>query len=167
MAFIRKIKKVMLSTSLKWNRIGKTEKSNKVGKVSIYYSYDAIGNKLRKSVVDSTTLPAKVNTTLYVGNAIYIHGMLQFFATQEGRARVNADKDGWVYDYFLKDHLGNTRMETTDDYNVSSPILETTSYYYPFRLQQKGIGVTADRYLHKYKNTFHNSEINYQRFAIC
>lgn len=67
---------------------------------------------------------------------------LQFFGTSEGRARPNVTDTTFVYDYFLKDHLGNTRMVITDDYNVSSPILEATSYY-PFGLQQKRIGIDA------------------------
>jgi RHS repeat-associated protein len=47
----------------------------------------------------------------------------------------------------------------TDDYNVSSPILEAYSYY-PFGLQQKGIGLTAASPLHNYKNTFQQQELN-------
>lgn len=54
------------------------------GKGSIYCSYDAAGIKLRKRVVDSTTLPAKITTALYVGNAVYVNDTLQFFATGEG-----------------------------------------------------------------------------------
>lgn len=45
----------------------------------------------------------------------------------------------------------------TDDYNVSSSILEAYSYY-PFGLQQKGIGITAGSTLHNYKNTFQKQE---------
>jgi hypothetical protein len=66
------------------------------GKGSIYYSYAASGSKLRKRVVDSTTLPAKVTTTLYVGNAVYTKDTLQFFSTGEGRARPDANRQRWV-----------------------------------------------------------------------
>ena len=110
-------------------------------------------------MVDSNTLPAKITTTLYVGNAVYVNDTLQFFATGEGRARVNTGNEGWIYDYFLKNHLGNTRMMITDDYNVSRPILEASSYY-PFGLKQKGIGLTAGSPLHNYKNTFQKQEFN-------
>ncbi len=81
--------------------------------------------------MDSTVLPAKTTMTLYIGSSVYQNDTLQFFGTTEGRARPTGA--AFVYDYFLKDHLGNTRMVITDDYNVSSPILEATSYY-PFGL---------------------------------
>ncbi|HWT40171.1 MAG TPA: DUF6443 domain-containing protein, partial [Dongiaceae bacterium] len=57
------------------------------GKGSIYYTYDAAGNKLKKTTVDSTALPAKITTTLYIGNSVYQNDTLQFFGTSEGRAR--------------------------------------------------------------------------------
>ena len=60
--------------------------------------------------------------TLYIASSVYRNDTLQFFGTTEGRARpVGPIFD---YDYFLKDHLDKTRMVITDDYNVSSPILE-------------------------------------------
>ncbi|HTN38046.1 MAG TPA: hypothetical protein VL053_13290, partial [Arachidicoccus sp.] len=129
------------------------------GKRTIRYYYDAGGNKLRKVTIDSTTQPAKQTVTTYIGGSVYQNDTLQFFGTGEGRARPDATDSFFVYDYFLKDHLGNTRMVITDDYNVSSPILETSSYY-PFGLQQKGIGMTASGSLHNYKNTFQKQERN-------
>lgn len=117
------------------------------GKGSIYYTYDAAGNKLRKITIDSTSLPARVTATLYVSGSVYQNDTLQFFGTGEGRARPVSPPSGgagggWVYDYFLKDHLGNIRMVITDDYNVTSPILEANSYS-PFGLEQKNIGLQA------------------------
>ena len=117
------------------------------GKGTIKYYYDAAGNKLRKRTTDITGSPVKTTTTTYIGGAVYQNDTLQFFGTPEDRMRSNTDSSGWVYDYFLKDHLGNTRMMITDDYNVASPILEANSYY-PFGLQQKGIGLEAVGGLH-------------------
>ncbi|ANI89334.1 hypothetical protein A9P82_08535 [Arachidicoccus ginsenosidimutans] len=132
------------------------------GKGSIYYTYDAAGNKLRKTTIDSTVLPAVKTTTLYLGSSVYQNDTLQFFGTPEGRAR--ADGNTWVYDYMLKDHLGNTRMVITDDYNVASPILEATSYY-PFGLQQKGIGLTATLSNQQNKYLFNGNELQSGEFA--
>jgi len=132
------------------------------GKGSIYYTYDATGNKLRKKTVDSTVLPAKTIVTTYITNAVYQNDTLQFFGTTEGRARpVGA---AFVYDYFLKDHLDNTRMVITDDYNVSSPILEATSYY-PFGLtmaeiSSKAAGALTNKYLFNSGSELQNKEFS-------
>jgi len=125
----------------------------------IRYYYDATGSKLQKRTLDNTISPSRTTVTNYIGVAVYQNDTLQFFGTPEGRVRANEDSTGWLYDYFLKDHLGNTRMMITDDYNVASPILEAYSYY-PFGLQQKGIGLTQAGSLHNFKNTFQKQELN-------
>ncbi|MDE1191192.1 MAG: DUF6443 domain-containing protein [Arachidicoccus sp.] len=132
----------------------------------IHYIYDAAGNKLQKQTTDNASNSIKVAT--YIGMEVFeasypINGtptedVLQFFGTSEGRARPNAANNAFVYDYFMKDHLGNTRMVITDDYNVASPILEATSYY-PFGLQQKGIGLTQQANPLHNKYTYNGKEL--------
>ena len=90
------------------------------GKGSIYYSYDATGNKLRKTTVDSTALPARVTVTHYMANAVYHNDTLQFLTTSEGRTRPMANGTTFAYDYFLKDHLGNVRVVLTDEQQVDA-----------------------------------------------
>lgn len=144
-------------TAIIYNSLNLPEVIRVGGKGSIYYSYDATGNKLRKRTVDSTSLPAKTVITTYINSGVYLNDTLQLFGTTEGRVRPVGTI--FVNDYFLKDHLGNTRMVITDDYNVASPILEASSYY-PFGLQQKGIGLIASSPIHNFKNTFQKQEIN-------
>lgn len=99
-------------------------------KGTITYIYDATGNKLKKTTLDSAGNLQTVTT--YIGAFQYqgrqalggsgtLADTLQFFGDQEGRVRLKADTTGgqtvssWKYDYFLKDHLGNTRMVLTDE----------------------------------------------------
>jgi RHS repeat-associated protein len=85
-------------------------------KGTITYTYDAAGTKLAKTTVEG----AKTTTTLYISNYVYQNDTLQFIGHEEGRARWAFHKylNGttaykFEYDYFLKDHLGNTRMVLT------------------------------------------------------
>ena len=146
-------------TAISYNVLNLPSVITVAGKGLIKYYYDAAGNKLQKRTTDISAGPSKTTVTTYIGGAVYQNDTLQFFGTPEGRVRANTARTAWIYDYFLKDHLGNTRMMITDDYNVSSPILEAYSYY-PFGLQQKGIGLTANSSLHNYKNTFQKQELN-------
>lgn len=96
------------------------------GKGTISYVYDADGNKLEKLVVDSTlsqTSPLH-DTTLYSGLFLYNNDSLQFISHEEGRIRPKliSPTGGWVssnieyvYDYFIKDHLGNTRIVLSEE----------------------------------------------------
>jgi RHS repeat-associated protein len=80
------------------------------GKGKIKYTYDAARNKLAKTVIDDSL--SKTTVTSYINGFEYQNDTLQFFSHEEGRIR---PKDSiFVFDYFVKDHLGNVRMMLTD-----------------------------------------------------
>lgn len=93
-------------------------------KGTITYIYDATGNKLEKKTNEpaqaSNNNTAKQTYTSYLGSFVYQNNVLQFFGQEEGRIRPKRDGNGlltdYVFDYFLKDHLGNVRMVLTDEH---------------------------------------------------
>ncbi|RZL02644.1 MAG: hypothetical protein EOO89_28750, partial [Pedobacter sp.] len=117
----------------------KKDASNEKGHIT--YHYDATGNKLRKVVNEkditvshnNTNYTSDITTTTdYIGGFIYetktytnsnlsslaYTNKLQLLLHEEGRARPSIDENGdptFVYDYFIKDHLGNVRMVLTEE----------------------------------------------------
>jgi RHS repeat-associated protein len=88
--------------------INKTKRVTK-GSQNVDYLYDAQGNKLQKKVS-----PGTVTTTDYIGSAVYVNNSLSFINHSDGRIRYNASSaTPYMYDYFIKDHLGNTRSVVT------------------------------------------------------
>ncbi|WP_162915582.1 DUF6443 domain-containing protein [Paraflavitalea soli] len=91
------------------------------GKGTITFAYDGLGRKLKKTVAEG----ANITTTWYIGSDVYEQKnsgplVLQFETHEDGRIR-NATLNGGtglVYDYFLKDHLGNVRMVLTEEQKV-------------------------------------------------
>lgn len=95
-------------------------------KGTITYIYDATGNKLEKRVLE---YPASSNgnqqretITTYLGAFVYEQinnepAQLRFVAHEEGRIRIKGAgaEAECNFDYFIKDHLGNTRMVLTDE----------------------------------------------------
>lgn len=87
-------------------------------KGTIVYTYDASGNKLRKTVTDNTNNNL-VTTTTYLNNSVYEQAgttstnNLQLITHEEGRIRL--DGSNYAYDYFIKDHLGNVRSVLTSE----------------------------------------------------
>ncbi|MDF2187141.1 DUF6443 domain-containing protein [Paraflavitalea sp. CAU 1676] len=102
----------------------------------VQYTYDALGNKLRKIVSDSLVNPAKVTTTLYLAGAVYQNDTLQFISHEEGRLRLakrrftnGSTANQFQYDYFLKDHLGNIRMVLTDQKDTANYLASMEAAY--------------------------------------
>jgi RHS repeat-associated protein len=121
-------------------------------KGTISYIYDAAGTKLKKTTLDSAgnlqTVTTYIGPFQYQGTQKLTSGAtpvdtLKFFSQEEGRVRVEADTTGgqstasFKYDYFLKDHLGNTRMVLTD---------ETQMDMYPAATMEVGDSATENLY---------------------
>ncbi|MFL5788319.1 MAG: DUF6443 domain-containing protein [Flavisolibacter sp.] len=108
------LNKDLQAGSITYNYLNLPQTIKVKGKGIITYTYDAGGNKLSKVTTDSTVSPIKTTTTLYMlGN--FVNDTLQFLPQEEGRIRWRTDSSKLVYDYFLKDHLGNVRMMLTED----------------------------------------------------
>lgn len=82
----------------------------------IEYVYDAAGTKIQKSV-EEPGKPLKI--WVYIGGVVYENDTLQYITYEEGRVRLNkstaAATGKYEFDYFLQDHLGNTRMVLTEE----------------------------------------------------
>jgi RHS repeat-associated protein len=103
---------------------------------NIVYIYNALGIKIRKSVVEGTTQA----TTQYMGSFQYNNNALQYIQTAEGYVRHTPPSSGtnygafdYVYNY--TDHLGNIRLSyTLDPSDQVLKILEE-NHYYPFGMK--------------------------------
>ncbi|MVT41549.1 hypothetical protein GO495_13225 [Chitinophaga oryziterrae] len=119
-------------TAITYNFLNLPETMHFMGKGNIQYTYDAAGRKLRKEVIDSTVVPVKTITTDYIDGYVYRNDTLQFFDHEEGRVRMvySANKTPtYVFDYYLKDNLGNIRTILTEqsDFSMYTATMETAS----------------------------------------
>lgn len=96
----------------------------------ISYLYDAKGKKLRMQVEIDNAIEKTMD---YIGNFVYEEGILIYILTDEGRVMVNPD-GSYEYDYFLRDHLGNTRIT----FNENGEIIQEDAFY-PFGMQMHGL----------------------------
>jgi len=104
----------------------------------IEYIYDASGNKQVRIVSGSES-----DLTYYMGTFEYQNGSLSQIFTDEGRIRY--DGSNYFYDYYLSDHLGNTRAIFTKSTDGNSELLQANNYY-PFgmRFNQSPITQSQD-----------------------
>lgn len=109
-------------TSISYNHLNLPVQINFTNKGNISYQYDAVGHKIQKTVTDITTSPARITTTSYINGFVYRNDTLEFASHEEGRVRLfykTNTAPEYVYDYFIKDHLGNTRMVLTEKNNFA------------------------------------------------
>jgi RHS repeat-associated protein len=101
----------------------------------IIYLYDGTGVKLGKKVVRDNAIQSA--SMIYIDNFVYNWtGKLQYILTDEGR--LVPDSTTYLAEYFMKDHLGNTRAV----YAYAAPgvaQVEEYQHYYPFGMQLEGL----------------------------
>ncbi|HBL78306.1 MAG: hypothetical protein A2W90_16380 [Bacteroidetes bacterium GWF2_42_66] len=117
--------------------------SNKVD-----YTYDAQGSKWGKTA----TISGTAATTLYYGPFIYVGGTLSKVLTPEGFY----DPTTSLYHYYLKDHLGDTRI--TLHYSGTTAVVDQEVEYYPFG------SLFADNNLDKNTYLYNGKELNNEFF---
>ena len=113
------------------------------GSITTTYEYDATGTKWSKNTG---------TTTEYYGGFIYENGSLDRVLTANGYYLTTNNK----YHYYLKDHLGNTRMVV--QYDGSTPTVIQTSQYYPFG------GLFSENSLDKNKYLYNGKELQDEFF---
>ncbi|MBV8251403.1 MAG: hypothetical protein JO154_02250 [Chitinophaga sp.] len=107
---------------IKYNHLNLPEEIHVLGKGIIRYLYDAGGNKLRKTIIDSTASPVATLVYDYIAGFCYRRDSLEYAPHPQGRIRPVYKQNipvAYVYDYFVKDHLGNTRLVLTEQSNTS------------------------------------------------
>ena len=112
------------------------------------YTYDAGGTKWSKIATFSGT----ASTTLYDGTFIYENGTLKKVLTSEGYY----DPSAGLYYYYLKDHLGNTRL--TFHYSGTTAVVDQEIEYYPFG------SLFSENNLYKNKYLYNDKELNDEFF---
>ncbi len=118
----------------------------------IEYIYDAAGIKLQQKVFKEGNLQKETD---YVGNFIYENGSLKFIITDDGRLLPKEDASGYEYEYYIKDHLGNTRVTIAENEGNAEVMQE--DHYYPFGMQlggqswQNPLQTVANKYLYNGK----------------
>lgn len=83
------------------------------------YTYDAGGSKLRNTGTDGTWD--------YIDGIVYNNNSILFVQTEEGRALNNTTN--YLYQYYLKDHLGNTRVTFTKNTDGTAKNIQENEYY--------------------------------------
>ena len=105
----------------------------------IQYFYDAFGNKVAKQLFEGNAISA--SSVIYSGNFVYNwNGVLQYILINEGRLVPN--NGFYRFEYFMKDHLGNTRAT----YAPAAPgVTQVAEYqhYYPFGMQMEAFCYTS------------------------
>nr|WP_165793146.1 RHS repeat-associated core domain-containing protein [Sphingobacterium haloxyli] len=122
-------------TDIEYNYLNLPKKFVK-GTQQLVYTYDATGRKLKKALGNAVTD--------YVDGIQYKNGVLEFIQTEEGRILPNGSS--FVYEYFLKDHLGNTRAIVDHTGKVSQ-----IQDYYAFGMEMNtGSGLNSASNHYKY-----------------
>lgn len=112
-----------VGVNIEYNFLNLPKAITKTGE-TLSYTYNGMGQKLKKVYAF-----ANGNlTTDYINGIQYTDGNIDFIQTEEGRILISGNS--LVYEYFLKDHLGNTRAVVDQ-----SGVIRQVQDYYAFGLE--------------------------------
>ena len=121
-----------------YNHLNLPEEIRFAGDNIIRHLYDATGRKLRKEVYEQSLLqPGWLD---YCGAFVYRSDTLAWVLTGEGK--LVPGEEGFEYEYFLKDHLGNIRVCVRDSGGVA--VVVQREDYYPFGMVMGGRTFAGD-----------------------
>ncbi|WP_320054695.1 DUF6443 domain-containing protein [uncultured Acetobacteroides sp.] len=122
-------------------------KSVSKGTQTVSYTYDATGSKL--AMVDTDN-----SGRYYHGSMVYERskeGAFSFGYALHDEGMIKSTDNGFVYQYNLKDHLGNTRaVFKKTGVGLNTMLLQATDYY-PFGKSFDNVNVPQNRYLYNGK----------------
>jgi RHS repeat-associated protein len=125
------------------NLLSAAKKDNGEGLLleSVNYKYTATGEKIGKE--NYSMMGQSATYRYYFSNFEYnTDKELEYIHTEEGRFRL--ENGNYIHDFYLKDHLGNTRVVFTDDAtNAGTPEVLQVNNYYPFGMRW-GQGATFE-----------------------
>jgi RHS repeat-associated protein len=134
-------------SGITYNYLNLPQQVTITSKGTISYTYDAAGTKLYKTTVDNTGSAARTTITTYIGGFVYQSASplaggpvgadtLQLILHEEGRIRWAYHKYtngfsayGFEYDFFEKDHLGNTRVVLTQQKDTTGYLASGEAAY--------------------------------------
>src|SRR5690606_37709286 len=143
-------------TAVTYNHLNLPKKIEFGSTDGITYLYNANGQKIKKTVVNSPS----VSTVNYQGMFHYENGLLRFFATAEGY--VGFSRRGYSYVYNYIDQLGNIRLIYTNGSGVGLEVIEENNDY-PFGLKHNGYNIISPLnsvYKYKYIGKESQDELN-------
>ena len=118
---------------------GMPKSINKSATEQVYYTFDAMGNKLRTNYYNKDSLYYYNDGIEYKGT---VNPKLYYIATEDGYIDSTLQ-----YNYYLKDHLGNIRKVL----NATTRTVTQTTNYYPFGLAITTTGTSKNKYLYNGK----------------
>ncbi|HAF28301.1 MAG TPA: hypothetical protein DCG75_04555 [Bacteroidales bacterium] len=113
----------------------------------IKYIYDASGVKLAKETYQNNVLSMDV---VYTGNIIYEDPTGSDFTLLTSEGKVSKTNSTYNYEYYLKDHLGNTRVMFHDD-GSGNVLVDQVNSYYPFGMLFEKQNLDKNKYLYNGK----------------
>ena len=152
-------------TAITYNYLNLPVKISFGSSKSITFTYDATGRKLKKVTAGGSS--AENYTQYYADGLEYKSTTLEAIYHEEGRLTPKTSTT-WQYEYYIRDHLGNTRLTFADkngDNTISVTNLASTNevlqenHYTPFGLEL-GYAWMNDAALADSKYRFGGKELN-------